>query len=127
MPEDNERRYFSRVVFHTWTELTQLGKSWQCELLDISLKGLLLAEPEGFNADETQSLSAKVLLSDSAVIEMKVNVVRRQNKQLGLVCKVIDVESISHLRRLVELNLGDPKAAERELHELLEWNDSEAE
>lgn len=127
MTAGNERRYFSRVAFHTWTELSQQGKSWQCELLDISLKGLLLGEPEGFDADATQPLFAKVLLSDSAVIEMKVEVVRHQDNQLGLVCKVIDVESISHLRRLVELNLGDPNAAERELHELMECHQDEAE
>jgi hypothetical protein len=127
MTAGNDRRYFSRVTFHTWTELTQLDKSWQCQLLDISLKGLLLVEPEGFDVDETQPLLAKVLLSDSAVIEMKVEVVRHQDKQLGLVCKVIDIDSISHLRRMVELNLGDPNAAERELHELMAWNQDQAE
>ena len=34
---------------------------------------------------------------------------------VGMVCRHIDVDSISHLRRLVELNLGDEALLEREL------------
>ena len=34
---------------------------------------------------------------------------------IGFVCRHIDVDSISHLRRLVELNLGDEALLEREL------------
>ena len=43
----------------------------------------------------------------------------REDDKIGLTCINIDVESIAHLRRLVELNLGVPDAAERELHELI--------
>jgi hypothetical protein len=35
------------------------------------------------------------------------------------VCKEIDLDSISHLRRLIELNLGDQEELERELGALL--------
>ncbi|WP_346289016.1 PilZ domain-containing protein, partial [Zoogloea sp.] len=34
---------------------------------------------------------------------------------LGLVCREIDLDSITHLRRLVELNLGDAELLEREV------------
>ena len=49
---------------------------------------------------------------------MDVEIAHRENDELGLNCKDIDVDSITHLRRLVELNLGDPELLERELSAL---------
>jgi hypothetical protein len=49
---------------------------------------------------------------------MDVEVAHQENDEMGLNCKDIDVDSITHLRRLVELNLGDPKLLERELSAL---------
>ena len=37
----------------------------------------------------------------------------------GLICRNLDIDSATHLRRLVELNLGDPKLLERELSALV--------
>jgi hypothetical protein len=37
----------------------------------------------------------------------------------GVLCRSIDLESITHLRRLIEVNLGDPAASERELKALI--------
>jgi hypothetical protein len=46
---------------------------------------------------------------------MEVVLTRAQPQSLGFVCRHIDLDSISHLRRLVELNLGDEQLLEREL------------
>jgi hypothetical protein len=40
-------------------------------------------------------------------------------RHIGLRCSSIDLDSITHLRRLVELNAGDPALLERELTALL--------
>ena len=37
----------------------------------------------------------------------------------GVLCRSIDLESITHLRRLIEVNLGDTTASERELQALI--------
>ena len=50
---------------------------------------------------------------------MTAQVVHQTLEQLHLSCVNIDIDSISHLRRLIELNIGDATAAERELSELL--------
>jgi hypothetical protein len=42
------------------------------------------------------------------------------NHQLGFVCQHIGLESISHLKRLVELNLADQEELDRELAALIE-------
>ena len=38
---------------------------------------------------------------------------------VGFICEHIDLDSISHLKRLVELNLGDEDLLHRELHALI--------
>jgi hypothetical protein len=38
---------------------------------------------------------------------------------IGLACRNIDLDSVTHLRRLVELNLGDVALLERELSALV--------
>lgn len=51
---------------------------------------------------------------------MDVQLAHDDHGQLGFVCLHIDLESIEHLRRLIELNLADPQELERELGALLE-------
>ena len=41
-----------------------------------------------------------------------------EETHMGIRCDQIDMESISHLRRLAELNLGDAQLVERELEAL---------
>jgi hypothetical protein len=49
---------------------------------------------------------------------MDVLIAHHENEELGLHCKDIDIDSITHLRRLIELNLGNPALLERELSAL---------
>ena len=41
---------------------------------------------------------------------------------IGFECKYIDLNSMSHLRRTLELNLGDPRLLEREIIEMIKAN-----
>lgn len=122
MTENNERRRFSRVHFNTPVELTQGEKHWQAELLDISLKGILLGGSLPAECDIEHPLTVTIKLSDQALMRMTVQLAHQGNHQTGLECISIDMDSIAHLRRLIELNLGDSKAAERELAELIVGN-----
>jgi hypothetical protein len=42
-----------------------------------------------------------------------------EGRHAGVLCRSIDLESITHLRRLIEVNLGDPAASDRELKALI--------
>ena len=48
-------------------------------------------------------------------IRMGVTVVHHQAGSYGLSCHEIDLDSVTHLRRLVELNAGDETLLEREI------------
>lgn len=119
MTEHRERRRFSRVNFSTSVTLVQGDQQWQGKLLDISLKGVLVELPVAADCNPQVSLTASIPLSDQASIKMVVQPVHQEHHLLGLECISIDMESIGHLRRLIELNIDDPSAAERELTELI--------
>ncbi|MGG2395784.1 PilZ domain-containing protein [Pseudomonas sp. SH1-B] len=111
----NERRRFQRIAFDAPTVIAQGERQWKAALHDISLKGLLIRTPHDWSGDPDQPFEALVELGGEARVKMEVVLTRTQPQYLGFVCRHIDLESISHLRRLVELNLGDEQLLEREL------------
>lgn len=92
-------------------------------MLDISLKGVLLQLPDGDTAQVGMPCLVKLPLGDTAdaeiVIAMAGELTHVEGRHAGVLCRSIDIESITHLRRLIEVNLGDPAASERELKALI--------
>jgi len=111
----SDRRRFQRIEFDAATELVQGDRRWPVELHDLSLKGLLVRRPEGWDADAEQPFEARVRLADDAEVRMEVAMTHEEGDLIGFVCQHIDLDSIAPLRRLVELNLGDEALLEREL------------
>ena len=116
--EQEEQRQFSRIPFDVPVTLTRGEQIWETGLVDISLHGALIKVPQNFASDPGQDYRLAVHLEGGPDICMEVRVAHQENEELGLSCKDIDVDSITHLRRLVELNLGDPELLERELSAL---------
>ncbi|MDF3936753.1 PilZ domain-containing protein [Pseudomonas citronellolis] len=116
MSDDHaERRRFSRIAFDASTEVGQDGQRWKAELHDLSLQGLLVERPAGWHGDPAKPFDVRIYLGFDANIYMEAELAWEREGLLGFTCKHIDLESISHLRRLVELNLGDETLLEREL------------
>jgi hypothetical protein len=115
-----DRRRFKRIAFDARTELSQRPNRWSVQLLDLSLKGLLIQRPEPWQGDASQTFAADIHLGNDADVRMEVQLAHDDHGQLGFVCVHIDLASIEHLRRLIELNLGDPEELERELGALIE-------
>jgi hypothetical protein len=112
---DQERRQFSRILFDAWVELRQGDRHWHAEVVDLSLKGLLVRAPQDWLADDEAPFSAAIRLDNQSSIQMTVRLRHQHGDLLGFVCEQIDLDSVSNLRRLVELNLGDPELLERQL------------
>ena len=115
-----ERRRFKRIAFDAQTELRQGTQRWPVKLVDVSLKGLLIEKPHPWRGDSTQPFNVDVKLSPEHDVVMEVQLAHDDQGQLGFECIHIGVESATHLRRLIELNLGDPEELNRELGALLE-------
>lgn len=43
--QPSDRRRFRRIAFNAKTELKQNGQQWPVQLVDLSLKGLLVQKP----------------------------------------------------------------------------------
>ncbi|MDM8350940.1 PilZ domain-containing protein [Pseudomonas sp. sp1636] len=112
---ENERRRFQRIDFDAPAEIVQGERRWAVELHDVSLKGLLIKRPQQWHGNPNHPFNASIQLADDACVQMEVVLTRTHGDLLGFVCRHIDLDSISHLRRLVELNLGDEALLEREL------------
>ena len=115
----NNKRRFSRIEFDTEVCLISDKGQWKSKLIDISLKGLLITVPKIWEAKISDHYLTE-LFSDNedAVIRMEVSVTHIGEKRVGFKCEHIDLDSISHLRRLLELNIDDIGMINRELSEL---------
>lgn len=116
-----DRRQFSRVVFDAPADLSAAGAAHPVKLVDLSLKGALVSSnhpPPGWMLGTQCTLTVRLTQVD-ARINMAAEIAHVEGNQLGLLCRSIDLDSITHLRKLIELNLGDPALLERELKALM--------
>lgn len=116
----NDQRQFSRFAFDSSVILEKEKQLWESSLLDISLKGVLIAKPENWekNAEGNFKLSIKLENSDIE-INMDVKFAHEEKDYMGFHCEQIDLDSMTNLRRLVELNLADEALLEREISNML--------
>ncbi|MCP3868850.1 MAG: PilZ domain-containing protein [Gammaproteobacteria bacterium] len=116
---DNERRHFWRVGFDAPVKIIGTDNQYDSTLVDISLNGVLLIRPDTWAGQPGQQYDLEIRLDgDNNLIRMNVGVVHQDEETIGLHSNKLDLESISHLKRLVELNLGDHHLLERELEAL---------
>lgn len=114
-----DRRRFQRVLFDTPVSLNLNNTSYDTQLVDISLKGALVKATDGWQVSIGSRANLTISLNDAkTVIQMQAHVAHTEAGQVGFICDKIDLDSISHLRRLVELNVGDNSLLERELQAL---------
>ncbi|OPE31101.1 PilZ domain-containing protein, partial [Pseudomonas aeruginosa] len=88
-----------------------------------SLHGILVGQPQDWNGDPQRPFEARLYLGLDVLIRMEISLAWARDGLLGFECQHIDLDSISHLRRLVELNLGDEELLERELALLVSAHD----
>jgi len=113
-----ERRHFVRVVFDAEATLITTQASVAGQVVDLSLKGALIELPSPLGIEAGEPCLLAVSLGE-AQIKMSGEVAHVKGTQVGVLCRCIDLESITHLRRLVEMNLGGGKLLERELKALI--------
>ncbi|ALS97698.1 PilZ domain-containing protein [Lacimicrobium alkaliphilum] len=119
------RRQFTRIIFSAPVEARQGSQKWQCRLLDISLKGVLLEAPEDFITDSGKSVLLVVSLPGmGSSLMMEGEVKHQDDRQVGVKINMLDIDSASRLRRLIELNVGDDALLKRELEKLASPSDN---
>lgn len=115
----NEKRHFQRIFYNANAQLSGEDSETPCKILDISLKGCLLEFETPWSESVDKIYTLKLQLSDDLTISMPLKVVHNTGTQIGCKCEQIDIDSMTNLRRLVELNLGDIDMLNRELNALI--------
>lgn len=115
-----EKRQFSRFAFDSIVILEKEQQQWESSLQDISLKGALVSKPENWDDDKDGEFKLSIHIDNSDhEINMDVHLAHTEKDQIGFHCEKIDLDSVTNLRRLVELNLGDEKMLEREIANMI--------
>jgi hypothetical protein len=115
-----ERRRFSRIPFQAPAEVTILDKSYDAKLLDLSLKGVLLFVEDSVVFEPNEKVMISIHLPQSSVVvSLEGSIVKQADQQWHCKVEHIELDSLSHIRRLIELNLADEALLERELEQFI--------
>lgn len=114
------RRQFTRIPFVSDARLGLVDGEHPVEVLDLSLRGLLIRPRQPVFIRMGSKVVVHLPLDDGEnEIRLLATVVHHQGERYGLVCDELDLDSATHLRRLLELNLGDESLLGREIGLLL--------
>ncbi|SBT03113.1 Cyclic diguanosine monophosphate-binding protein [Candidatus Accumulibacter aalborgensis] len=114
-----DRRHSSRIAFASPAQLILADRKLEVQVLDLSVKGALVGLPEDADVVGGATSVLHINLEDGEEICMEGTIAHVEGRQAGLVCHSIDIDSVTHLRRLVELNIGNADLLQRELSALL--------
>jgi c-di-GMP-binding flagellar brake protein YcgR len=115
---ENERRQYQRIPFIADVLLRQNDQQWSCALEDISLKGILIIAPDDISPVQDEAYTVELVLGEGATINMQAKISHTTQSHWGMQWENIDLEGLTHLRRLLELNMDDPNEMHREMAEL---------
>ena len=119
-----DKRKFKRIHFVDSVLVTSENldgseiTSWQTQCLDISMRGILLERPKDMPAAAGSPYEVELMLAEDVVIIMPCTVVHAEGDHLGMRIEMMSIDSLTNLRRLLELNLADSEEIERELNAL---------
>lgn len=115
---DDERRHYQRIPFIADVLLQHQNQQSSCGLEDISLKGMLIKAPENIKPETDEIYAIELVLGEGAVISMQANISHTTPTHWGMQWSNIDLEGLTHLRRLLELNMDDAQQMHREMADL---------
>ncbi len=104
----DEKRYFSRIKFKAHSQIEFNDKNYEAELLDLSLRGALLNFKEQIPIKMNDSCTLIIHLHSTDIkLIFDAELVHIHENNLGFKFISEDVGTMTHLRNLVSLNVGD--------------------
>lgn len=115
-PED--RRAFRRIRFDGEVRLYSEKAMWSTRLHDVSLHGALIERPDGWEGQAGRTQRLELRVAAGLIISVSAIIAHAGGRYIGYRFGRIDLDSFVRLKRLVELNTGDPDGVRRELEAL---------
>ena len=113
-----ERRRYQRFRFNSVVRVQQGDGFRDCALLDVSFRGFLASCPAGWAPAAGDRLRVEWHLAALIKLELDAEVMHAAADRIGCTWEARDAQSFTHLKRLVEMNLADPRLVARELAQL---------
>lgn len=111
-----EQRRFRRIPFETEVLVAVDNRSWNCALLDLALQGALLESAMPFPLPLGTTVGLALPLPGSSItLDFDAELIHREGNRLGFKFLHENLETLTHLRTLLELNTGDPEGVRSEL------------
>ncbi|MDX2494943.1 MAG: PilZ domain-containing protein [Desulfuromusa sp.] len=110
-----EQRNYRRINFKTEADISIDNGIFRCDLIDLALQGALFRSERELPLSLGKQVPLNIYLPDTSV-RMKFigELIHQRGNFYGFIFTSEDVESMGHLRRLLELNFGDSEQAEGE-------------
>lgn len=115
----DDKRHFQRIPLQGEVTIADRDTITRARLVDLSLKGALTGRPANWAPTVGSDCRLTIRLdgADTPVV-MECRIAHVEADHIGFACHHIDIDSITFLKRMVELNIGDPALLERELSSL---------
>ena len=111
-----ERRNFQRVPFATKAEINCNSNKYHGELLNISLRGALVHGEGEIPLAQGSRCELLIHLADSEItLQFETDIIYCQNNRFGFKFISEDIDTATHLRRLLEFNMGSSEEIDREV------------
>jgi hypothetical protein len=118
----NKRR-FSRIQFNVKCFLALDSNQIEVSLIDIALKGALVEMATPLEVKQNAPCALTIELPGlETPLQFSADLVHINNLRLGLKFTTTDIDSMIHLRSIVESNSADPEKISQELSFLIDAN-----
>ena len=114
-----ERRRFSRIIYQVPALIEQGNLAMQATIQDLSLHDLLLKVEDAKPLDSLLPVEVGFsFIQSEQMMQFSAGIVSIAGNVIRLKISNIDIESISQLKRFIELNVGNNELLSRELEHL---------
>ncbi len=100
-----ERRAFTRLTINAPVEVRQGESTWNLELIDLSLTGLAVTEPDDLDADYSNPFFFNLALEANSSLEFHARIVHMDPGHIGFDMGHLDEEQLSPLAKLLAARL----------------------
>ena len=110
-----EKRNYQRIDFQAEADITIHEQLFRCDLVDLALKGALLRSEQPLPLETGEQAQVTVFLPESSInLNFNAQLIHSSGNRYGFAFLSEDSETLGHLRRLLELNIGRPEQTARE-------------
>ena len=112
------QRHFTRVALDVPATLRNTGQHRETHLVDLSLNGVLVANPVGWSGRTGDPVTLTLHMQNKPELVLQAVIRQVHEDRIGMAFTDMDTRGREEIRWLVKLNLADSALLERELSEL---------